>query len=165
MTTIKYCKKTLNLINNMKNEKLKEKLKKIGDYITEIRNKKNKKGCKSVKKFKNDENYEFRNLLVDRHFFFKTIQEINKELIKNNEELLIDIATALRNYFDEQALFSWEQKGYYNYEDNEVYMNLASRDLQYLDSVIKEHTNDKELVPNLKKLETTLPVLYVNVIA
>ena len=44
-------------------------------------------------------------------------------------------------------------------------MKLASRDLQYLDSVIKEHTNDKELIPNLKKLETTLPVLYVNVLA
>ena len=53
-----------------------------------------KKFDKSVKKFKNDENYEFRSLLVDRNFFFKTIQKINKELIKNNEECLIDITTA-----------------------------------------------------------------------
>ena len=44
-------------------------------------------------------------------------------------------------------------------------VKLASRDLQYLELVIKEHTNDKELIPNLKMLETTLPVLYVNAIA
>ena len=43
----------LNLINNMKNENLKEKLKNIGDYITEIRNKKIKELDKSVRKFKN----------------------------------------------------------------------------------------------------------------
>ena len=53
-----------------------------------------KKFDKSVKKFKNDENCEFRSLLVDRNFFFKAIQKINKELIKNNEECLIDITTA-----------------------------------------------------------------------
>ena len=104
-------------------------------------------------------------MLADRDFFFNAIQEINKELIKNNGEFLINITTALRNYFDEQALFYWEQKGYYNYEDNVPYMKLASRDLQYLDLVIKEHTNDKEVIPNLKKLETALPVLFVNVIA
>ena len=165
MTTIEYCKKALNLINNMKNENLKEKLKNIGDYITEIRNKKIKELDESVKNFKDNENYEFRNLLVNGHFFFKAIQKINKELTKNNEEFLIDITAALRNYFDEQALFYWEQKGYYNYEDNVPYMKLASRDLQYLDLVIKEHTNDKEVIPNLKKLETALPVLFVNVIA
>ena len=85
MTAIEYCKKTLNLINNMKNENLKEKLKNIGDYITEIRNKKIKELGKSVKNFKDDENYEFRNLLVNGHFFFKAIQKINKELTKNNE--------------------------------------------------------------------------------
>ena len=43
-----------------------------------------------------------------------------------------------------------------------VDVKLASRDLQYLELVIKEQTNEKELTPNLKKLETTLPVLYVN---
>ena len=41
-----------NLIKNMKNEKLKEKLKNIGDYITEIRNKKIKEFNKSIKSLK-----------------------------------------------------------------------------------------------------------------
>ena len=55
-----------------------------------------------------------------------------------------------------------ELKGYYNVDENMLDVKLASRDLQYLELVIKEQTNDKELTPNLKKLETTLPVLYVN---
>ena len=165
MTTIEFCKKVLNLINNMKNEKLKGRILNIGDYITEIRSKKIEEFDKSVKKFKNDENYEFRNFLVDRHFFFKAIQEINEELIKNNKEFLIDITTALRNFFDQQALTYLQLKGYYNVEENMLDVKLASRDLQYLELVIKEHTNDKELIPNLKKFETTLPVLYVNAIA
>ena len=89
----------LNLINNMKNEKLKGRILNIGDYITEIRSKKNAGFDQSVKKFRNDENYKFRNFLVDRHFFFKVIQEINEELIKNNKEFLIDITTALCIFF------------------------------------------------------------------
>ena len=95
----------------MKNENLKEKLENIGDYITEIRDKEIKEFDKSVKQFKNDENFEFRNLLVDRHFFFRTIQEINQELTKNNEEFLIDITTVSRNYFDEQHYFIGNKKG------------------------------------------------------
>ena len=53
-------------------------------------------------KIKTDESYEFNNSLIHRHFFFRTIQEINKELIKNNEEFLIDITTASRNFFHRQ---------------------------------------------------------------
>ena len=40
MTDLKFCKKMLSLINNMKNNKLKEKILNIGDYIKEIINKK-----------------------------------------------------------------------------------------------------------------------------
>ena len=52
MTIIKFSKKMLNLINNTKNEKLKEKILNIGDYIIEIRNKNFEEFDKSVKKFK-----------------------------------------------------------------------------------------------------------------
>ena len=41
---------------------------------------------------------------MDRHFFFRVIQEINKELIKNIKEFLIDITTGLRKLFDQEAL-------------------------------------------------------------
>ena len=54
MTIIEISKKMLNLINNMKNKKLKEKILNIGDCVIEIRNKKIEEFDKSVKKFKND---------------------------------------------------------------------------------------------------------------
>ena len=86
----------------MKNKRLKEKILNIGDYIAEIINKKTEEFDKCVKRFKTDESYEFNNSLIHRHFFFRTIQEINKELIKNNEEFLIYITTASRNFFHRQ---------------------------------------------------------------
>ena len=67
-------------------------------------------------------------MLVDRHFFFRAIQEINKELIKNINEFLIDITTALRKFFDQEALVYWELKGYYNVQENILDVKLASRD-------------------------------------
>ena len=54
MTIIEISKKMLNLINNMKNKKLKEKILNIGDSVIEIRNKKIEEFDQSVKKFKND---------------------------------------------------------------------------------------------------------------
>ena len=53
--------------------------------INEIKDKKIKDFEESVKTFKNDENYEFKNLLLERYFFFKAVQEINEELTKNKE--------------------------------------------------------------------------------
>ena len=133
----------LSLINNMKNNKLKEKILNIGDYIKEIMNKKTEKFDKSVKKFKNDESCEFNNRLIHRHFFFRVIQEINKELIKNNEHFSIDINTALRNFFEQQTLVYRELNGYYNIEENTLYEKLVIRDLQCLKLLIKENKNDE----------------------
>ena len=44
---------------------------------------------KAVKKFKKDENYDFKNILIERHFLFKAVQEVNEELTKNKEGFLI----------------------------------------------------------------------------
>ena len=129
--------------------------------INEIKDKKIKDFEKSVKTFKNDENYEFKNLLLERYFFFKAVQEINEELTKNKEGFLVDFTNELRTFFDEQTLFYWEEKGYFNYDNSRLYVNLAKEDLYYLDLVIKEHTKDKEFISNFKKLETNLPVLYI----
>ena len=122
--------------------------------INEIKDKKIKDFEESVKTFKNDENYEFKNLLLERYFFFKAVQEIN-------EGFLVDFTNELRTFFDEQTLFYWEEKGYFNYDNSRLYVNLAKEDLYYLDLVIKEHTKDKEFISNFKKLETNLSVLYI----
>ena len=129
--------------------------------INEIKDKKIKDFEESVKTFKNDENYEFKNLLLERYFFFKAVQEINEELTRNKEGFLVDFTNELRTFFDEQTLFYWEEKGYFNYDNSRLYVNLAKEDLYYLDLVIEEHTKDKEFISNFKKLETNLSVLYI----
>ena len=63
-----------------------------------------------LKKFKNDENYEFKHILIERHFLFRAIQEINEELTENKERFLIDLGDMVRDFFDEQTLFYWEEK-------------------------------------------------------
>ena len=129
--------------------------------INEIKDKKIKDFEESVKTFKNDENYEFKNLLLERYFFFKAVQEINEELTRNKEGFFVGFTNELRTFFDEQTLFYWEEKGYFNYDNSRLYVNLAKEDLYYLDLVIKEHTKDKEFISNFKKLETNLSVLYI----
>ena len=149
-------------VKDIENENLKEKFKKILSLIKEISDKKANDFQKSVKKFKNDENYEYKQILIERHFLFRAIQEINEELTKNKEGFLIDLGDMVRDLFDDQTLFYWEGKGYFDFDTNTLNINSANEDLYYLDLVIKEHTKDKELVSHLKKLETNLPVLYVS---
>ena len=149
-------------VKDIENENLKEKFKNILPLIKEISDKKVNDFQKSVKKFKNDENYEFKHILIERHFLFKTIQEIDEKLTKNKEVFLIDLGDLVRNFFDDQTLFYWEEKGYFDFDTNTLNINSANEDLYYLDLVIQEHTKDKELISHLKKLETNLPVLYVS---
>ena len=149
-------------VKDIENENLKEKFKKILSLIKEISDKKANDFQKSVKKFKNDENYEYKQILIERHFLFRAIQEINEELTKNKEGILIDLGDMVRDFFDDQTLFYWEEKEYFDFDTNTLNINSANEDLYYLDLVIKEHTKDKELVSHLKKLETNLPVLYVS---
>ena len=59
-------------------------MKEIALLIDTIR-KKSEVFQKSVKRIKNDKNYEFKNLMIERHFLFKAIKEINEELTKNKE--------------------------------------------------------------------------------
>ena len=99
----------------------------------------------AVKKFKNDENYEFKNLLIERHFLFKAVQELNEELTKNKEGFLIDFTNRLHKIFNEQSLFYWRMKGYIT-DDEEISKNLVDEDFNYLDLVIKEHTKHKEFI-------------------
>ena len=73
--------KHLTIINSdAKNEIFREKLKNIVPLIIEIKNKKSKDFENAVKAFKNDENYEFKNIVIERHFLFKAIQEVNENL-------------------------------------------------------------------------------------
>ena len=59
-------------------------------------------------------------------------------------------------------MFYWRMEGYIN-EDEILAINLAGKDLYYLDQVIKQNTDDKEFIPCVEKLETNLPVIYIDV--
>ena len=73
--------KHLTIINSdAKNEIFREKLKNIVPLIIEVKNKKSKDFENAVKAFKNDENYEFKNIVIERHFLFKAIKEVNENL-------------------------------------------------------------------------------------
>ena len=59
-------------------------------------------------------------------------------------------------------MFYWRMEGYIN-EDEILAINLAGKDFYYLDQVIKQNTDDKEFIPWVEKLETNLPVIYIDV--
>ena len=62
------------LINDIKNEKIKEKLINILNLIDEISDKKRNDFEESVKNFTNDKNYNLTNFLLERHFISKAVQ-------------------------------------------------------------------------------------------
>ena len=90
------------IINNAKNEKFREKLKNLPPLIFEIKNKKSKDFQKAVKKL--DENYEFNHPLIERHFLYKAVQEINNELTKHKEEFLLDFTSRLHKIFKDELM-------------------------------------------------------------
>lgn len=47
-------------------------------------------------------------------------------------------------------------------EDKILGINLVNDDFRYLDLVVKCNTNDNEFIPCIDKLETDLPVIYVD---
>ena len=113
-------------VKDIANENLKEKFKKILPLIKEISDKKANDFQKSVKKFKNDENYEFKHILIERHFMFIAIQEINEELRKDKEGFLIDLGDMVRDFFEDQALLYWEEKVYFDFDTKTLNINSAN---------------------------------------
>ena len=79
---------------------LEKKIKEIAPLVTKIKEKKSKNFQKAVKKFKNDENYEFIHLLIERHLICKALKEVNLILTKNNERFLIDFSSKFHNFLE-----------------------------------------------------------------
>ena len=131
-------------VNDIKNEKLKEKLNNISILIKEIKDKKINGFQELLKK-----NYKFKNVLLERHFFFKAFPETNEELTKNKEGFFVDFTNKLHSLINKHY-FIGKKKGYFNYDNNTLYINLAKEDLYYLDLVIKAHANF--FISNFKKI-------------
>ena len=110
---------------------------------------------------KNDENYEFNNILIERHFLFKAVQEVNEQLTKNKKRFLIGFSSKLHEFLNQQFLLNWRMEGFIT-EDEILGINLVDEDFYCLDQVTKQNTDDKEFIPSVKKLETDLPVIYID---
>ena len=92
---------------------------------------------------------------------FKAVYETNEKLTKNKEGFLLHFADEAYNVFDEQTLLYWEQKGYYDYEDEALNKNAIYENFYYFDSLIRKHRKDKKVNKHFEKLETNLPKLYI----
>ena len=64
-------------------------------------------------------------------------------------------------FFNDQTLSCGRMKRFIT-EDEILGINLVNEDFYYLDLVIKQNTNDNEYIPYIDKLETDLPVIYVD---
>ena len=150
------------ITNNANDEETREKLKYPLLSVIENRNKKSKDFQKSVKKFKNDENYKFIHPLIERHFLFKAVQELNEEVVKNKEIILVDFTDRIYEYFRRQAMLYCKRKGFYN-KGGDLDEDALNEEFNYIEQVIKQHTNDEEFIPWIKKLQTDLPTSYIDI--
>ena len=150
------------ITNSAKDEKSSEKLKIIVVSVIENRNKKRRDFQKAVKKFKNDENYEFIDPLIEGHFSFKAVQELNEKVIKDREGYLTDFTDRIYDYFNNQTILYWKINGCYN-DDGVLDDSLANKNFHCLDQVIEENTNDEKFIPWIEKLETNLPITYIDI--
>ena len=149
------------ITNNAKDEETREKLKYLFPSVIENRNKKSKGFQKLVKKFKNDENYEIIHPLIEIQFLFKAVQELNEEVVKNKKKI-VDLTDRIYEYFRRQTMLYCKRKGFYN-EDGDLKEDAVNEEFNYIEQVIKQHTNDEEFIPWIKKLETNLPTSYIDI--
>ena len=57
---------------------------------------------------------------------FIAIQEINEELTKDKEGFLIDLGDMVRDFFGDQRLLYWEEKGYFGFDAKTLNINSAN---------------------------------------
>ena len=150
------------ITNNAKDEENREKLKYLFLSVIENRNKKSKDFQKSVKKIKNDENYKFIHPLIERHFLFKAVQELNEEVVKNKEGILVDFTDRIYEYFRRQTMLYCKRKGFYN-ENGDLDEDAVNEEFNYIEQVIKQYTNDEKIIPWIKKFEINLPTSYIDI--
>ena len=53
------------------------------------------------------------------------IQEINEELTKN-KGFLVDLVDKVRDFFGDQTLLYWEEKGYFDFDTKTLNINSAN---------------------------------------
>ena len=101
-------------IDDIKDETFKADSKRILILIDDIEAKKIREFEESVRKTGCDKNYKLTNLLLSRHFLIKTVQEVNKELIKKKKRFRVNFTYDACILFHYRTEFYWKEHGYYN---------------------------------------------------
>ena len=92
------------LINNLNNESLKKICSSISDYVISTTDKQINNFYESLNK--SNENIRTNEHIIRRCFFFKTIKDVNNELLKNNVVFVFDVSDDLYDYFEEKIVDS-----------------------------------------------------------
>ena len=92
------------LIDNLNNESLKKICIFISDYVINITNKKVNNFYESHSKSNADILINTNQYIMRRHFFLKTIEDVNDGLLRNNSGFVFDVSDALYDYFEEKIV-------------------------------------------------------------
>ena len=150
------------IISDSKNEKLSKKLKNILPTITKNIEETSKNFIKSIRKLENDENYKCKHPLIERQFLFKAVEEMNGQLTKNNKRFLLDYVSKLCKFFDDEVGLYLLMNGCIT-KYGKVSRDIVDKKIYQIYLEIKEHTNDEKFILYTDKLETNLPIIYINV--
>ena len=92
------------LIDNLNNESLKKICSSISDYVISTTDKHINNFYESLNK--SNEDIRTNEHIIRRHFFLKTIEDVNEALLKNNAGFVSGVSDELYDYFEEKIVDS-----------------------------------------------------------
>ena len=133
-----------NLISNINNESLKKICANIGDHVISIMDKKITDLHTSLEKSNECIHPTTNHYFMQKHFLLCSIEDVNKELLKNNAGFVFSVSDELYNHFRKKT-FDHIAFVINTFNPEKVY-----KDMLYINSLIKKHTNDDKLLFRLK---------------
>ena len=92
------------LINNLNNKSLKKICSSISAYVISTTDKKIINFYESHSKSNADILTNTNEYIIGRHFFLKTIEDVNDGLLRNNSGFVFDVSDELYDYFEEKIV-------------------------------------------------------------
>ena len=149
----------INLINNLNNDELKNKCMNMGEHVIDVMNEKIDEFSKSLRKYNKNLRYRTNHYLLLKHFLLSSINDVNNKLMSNDTGFVIGVSNELYDYF-QRKIFNQT-----HYMLNTSTPETIYKDMMYINSLIKKHTQDIKLLFRLKKPNTNLHVFYLRIIS
>ena len=115
-----------------------------------------------IKKYTFKETYKLKKRILSRHFLIRTIKEINKKLKKDNKKFQIDFNEDSYEYFNKQDHIYFKNQGCVT-DKGVILVCEVIEEMNNLELVIKENTNDKKLKFYPEKVKSGLPIYEISV--